>query len=125
MMIKIQHKINRALEEFSGQILDDVTFANIKDVLVDSLIEILEVNFNSEEFDVRFDKSQIYDGKTEVVPLNFISALWLQGIDISSDSIISTEDHQRYETDLAVYFWEENKLVIQPKDRRDLFSHQF
>lgn len=124
-MIKIQHKINRALEEFSGQMLDDVTFMNIKDALIDSLIEVLETNFNPEEFDIKFDKSQIYDDKTEIIPLNFISALWLQGIDIPSNLIIVTEEHQRFETELAVYFWEENKLIIQPKDRRDLFSHQF
>lgn len=119
IIIKLQKELSKVLKKFDDENIDSSkTITNVNDLLIKTL-SILS-NFSVDLF--RFEICE--DNKAEsltVKPLNLISALWLRGIDVALDEIIN----DRYEDSMAVYFWEDNKMVVAPKDRRDLFSYEF
>jgi len=119
IIIKLQKELSKVLKKFDDENVDSSkTITNVSDLLVKTL-SILS-NFSADLF--RFEICE--DNKAEsltIKPLNLVSALWLRGLDVALDEIIN----DRYEDSMAVYFWEDNKMVVAPKDRRDLFSYEF
>ena len=116
--VKLQKEVSASLKKY----LDDPNDKDIITSVNDLLLKTLSILTNFDENLFRFEICK--DDKAEsltVKPLNLISALWLRGMNVKIDDIIN--DH--YEDNFACYFWEENKMVVSPKDRRDLFSYEF
>lgn len=110
---QIQNDVSKILngylsENDSKDVREDMV-SKVCDVFINRIPE----TFDKDKFQVKID---INNGALDITPSNFVSALWLQGIMVSDTDISGNT----YETSVAIYQWEDDKLVIVPKARVDL-----
>lgn len=112
LLKKLEGNIAMTLAKYEGQELTQDKIDAMTSGVVEVLGEVVE-NFNAEafEFTIHRDKD-----KFTIEPNNFITALWLKGVNATINEI--NNDH--YQDAVAVYQWEDDKLVVTPKARADL-----
>ena len=114
LLKQIQNDLSKILNEFiaedNGGDTREAMAARVCDLFGDRIPE----TFDKDKFQVKID---IVENALDITPLNFVSALWLQGMMVSDKEI----QGDMHETAIAVYQWENEKMVVTPKSRADLF----
>lgn len=108
LLKRLEVDIKKVLErEFSQEQTDNVTKDQLKETLINIIKSVEIVTFFDEEvFDISFN---IQDGGTvEIVPSNFLSALWMKGINANEEGIIDN----KFYTDIGEYVWDEENKVL-------------